>query len=384
MTNTLQSLELGYYQVGATAYGSKVQALIEATKTNQYPTWNFNNQVFDKYNWSVEPMESLETLYARRAQQLRDKYDYIILLYSGGSDSQTVLDSFLNQGLQVDEIITIYPESLSNLYTPNANNFDPLNILSEWDFVIKPKLQELAQKHPKIKITIYDWGKNVPDRVDDDYVLKRGHNITPYYHSRCNFYDIPSVADTIEKIDKVGLILGVDKPRICFHENAYRLYFLDILLAQFGAQNDLEHRRNRKLNSELFYWSPDSCDMLAKQAHILVKFFELSPGFKTYIQWPNKNPAHRTWYESSVKSLIYPNYDLSLFQANKMTDMTLGYDRLLFMLGKEDEIRGLLRNSLDYLYDHIDEKFFNIINGTKVFTGFINGMWPIKTVQDQG
>jgi hypothetical protein len=296
-----------------------------------------------------------------------------------------MLDSFLNQGLQVDEIITIHPESLSNLYTPDANNFDPLNILSEWDFVAKPKLQELAQKHPKIKITIYDWGKTVPDKVDDDYVLKRGHNITPYYHSRCNFYDIPGVADTIEKIDKVGLVLGVDKPRICFHENAYRLYFLDILLSQFGAQNDLAHRnRNRKLNTELFYWSPDSCDILAKQAHILVKFFELSPGFKTYIQWPNKNPAHRTWYESSVKPLIYPNYDLSLFQANKMSDMTLGYDRLLFSLGKEDEIRGMLRDSLDYLHDHIDEKFFNVINGTKVFTGFISGMWPIKTVQDQG
>ena len=46
--------KLGYYTVGQTRHYIKPQALIDATKTNQFPEWNFNRDVFDNYNWSEE------------------------------------------------------------------------------------------------------------------------------------------------------------------------------------------------------------------------------------------------------------------------------------------------------------------------------------------
>ena len=71
--------KLGYYQVGAQKYYSKPLALIEGTKQNIHPEWRFNHSILGNYNWQIEPTADLRELYRQRAQQLRDKYDYLKL-----------------------------------------------------------------------------------------------------------------------------------------------------------------------------------------------------------------------------------------------------------------------------------------------------------------
>ena len=96
---------LGYYTVGNREFFSKIQACIHATTTNQDPIWHFNNDVFNNFDWTIEPSETLDELYNARARQLREEYDYVALSYSGGSDSHNILMSFLRQGLHIDELI---------------------------------------------------------------------------------------------------------------------------------------------------------------------------------------------------------------------------------------------------------------------------------------
>jgi hypothetical protein len=79
--------KLGVYRVGDLKFYSKLQAIEMSTKTGIHLHWDFNEAVFDSYDWTVEPKDSLVELYRQRAQQLRNKYDYIILAYSGGADS---------------------------------------------------------------------------------------------------------------------------------------------------------------------------------------------------------------------------------------------------------------------------------------------------------
>ena len=70
---------LGYYLAGKQAFTSKARCLLHATE-NQLPVeWVFNNDVFGAYDFSHEPELSLDALYDRRARELREKYDYIIL-----------------------------------------------------------------------------------------------------------------------------------------------------------------------------------------------------------------------------------------------------------------------------------------------------------------
>ena len=102
--------KLGYYTVGQEKIHHKPIALMRATETNQFPEWHFNRTQLDAQVWDVEPSASLQELYRIRAQQIRDKYDYIRLEFSGGADSTVVLYSFLNNGIFVDEIVTRWPK----------------------------------------------------------------------------------------------------------------------------------------------------------------------------------------------------------------------------------------------------------------------------------
>ena len=380
MIGTIPNPEFGYYRVGETKHIGKISALIDGTAQNIHPEWHFNDEVFDQYDWAIEPTESLQELYDQRSQEIRERYDYVILMYSGGSDSQTILNSFLKNNLIIDEVIVIHPTKLENTYTPDPNNYDPMNLMSEWDFTIKPKLQWLAQHHPKIKITMYDWSDGILDyKIQDGFILDRGHNITTYSDVRNNYYNIDSVKSAIDKYKNVGIVLGVDKPRVCFHENAYRLYFLDLIIAASGPQF-YPSVRDHKLHVELFYWHPDSCKILAKQAHTLVKFFEMFPNFRTLITWPIKNPNKLTWYETSIKALIYPDLDLNFFQANKCSNLTIGYDQLLFGIGLQDRLSTITKENFSYLRSVVDPKYFGSDNGIPTLTGFISKMQPIKFV----
>jgi hypothetical protein len=82
--------KLGCYRVGDLKFYSKLQAIEYMQKTGVHLHWDFNEAVFSSYDWTMEPQETILELYRQRAQQLRDRYDYIALFWSGGADSETV------------------------------------------------------------------------------------------------------------------------------------------------------------------------------------------------------------------------------------------------------------------------------------------------------
>ena len=96
---------LGYYRCDGIDFQSKVNALLHSKAVNQPVEWMFHQDVFESYPWHIEPSETLDQLYDRRAKELRKQYDYIILSYSGGADSHNILESFIRQKLHIDEIV---------------------------------------------------------------------------------------------------------------------------------------------------------------------------------------------------------------------------------------------------------------------------------------
>ena len=80
--------------------------------------YNFN--IFD---WSKEPTESWKELKKQRAQHIRDNYDYVVLYFSGGSDSTTVLNSFYDNNIYIDEIVTTVYDKFDSLCLSGKKHF---------------------------------------------------------------------------------------------------------------------------------------------------------------------------------------------------------------------------------------------------------------------
>ena len=86
---------LSYYKVNNNIFNSKLNAFLYADLIkSDIVEWIFLlSEYLNTYNWNIEPEETLDELYQIRAKELREKYDYIILMYSGGADSHNVLMS---------------------------------------------------------------------------------------------------------------------------------------------------------------------------------------------------------------------------------------------------------------------------------------------------
>lgn len=365
--------ELGYYKVGDKIHFNKIAALIDGTNRNIHPTWIFNNDVFDKVDWTQEPSASIEELYLARARQIRDKYDYVILSYSGGSDSQNILDTFLKNNIKIDEIVSSWPISIIDKLNPNMWDYRPENQISEWELRTKPQLEKLAKTHPEIKITIHNWSAGVKQyKVQDDYIMDRGIHAGVYSGLRWDYDNISSVDAKLNKYDNSVVIWGACKPRVCYHQDAYRLYFIDLV-----GSGSVSHVNAEK--TEYFYWHPDAWQIIAKQAHLIVKFIEANPMFRQFITWPTPSARARDFYETAIRAIIYPGMDLNFFQASKWSDFNYGFDTALFNLGKdfEQQLKTINKENYQQLHKIIDSKYFQDNGESEKIVGFITGMWPL-------
>ena len=108
--------EYGYFIYNNQFFVNKQEVLEKALELND-PIPNiqfwFQDEIFSKLDWSIEPNLSLDTLYKLHAEHIRESFDYIILMYSGGSDSHQVMRTFTKHNIHLDEIRTYWPVELS-------------------------------------------------------------------------------------------------------------------------------------------------------------------------------------------------------------------------------------------------------------------------------
>lgn len=368
-----QNLKLGYYTVGDKIFYSKPEALLESTKTGHFPEWNFGNEVFGDQNWTQEPETPLRELYRIRAQQLRDRYDYIRIEFSGGGDSAMALYSFVTNGIHIDEVTFRYPKSGEKNVTDDPFNYKPENTLSEYKFAAQPVLQWLAIHAPKTKIVMHDYTENmITADYDETWVFKSKDYFQPghaFKHDPLGYEEHRNQADTGKNI---CILYGVDKPKICIKDKKWYLYFMDVM----ANHSVTTFREYSNLNIEYFYWSPDLPDLIHKQAYLIMNWFNLpSNQHAQYLcRWPNYSYTQRTAYEHLIKPLIYPDYDPTTFQTSKPSNSFYNeMDHWFYTNFKDTPQYHLWQAGLGLLVDQIDPKFFNYELGKPVgFVGFLS------------
>lgn len=316
----------GYYVVGQKIFNHKVLALQEATKTKQDIHWFFNNREFDSLDWRKPSRIPLLDLYRMRAWQLRQKYKYLILAWSGGGDSTTALESFLHNGIPLDEVVIMWPRSQTQgRYRPSMDT-RPENMVSEWDFAIQPRLEKLRRDYPNLKITIRDVlaNPNTCEHDDDTILISEKHSYSVI--QRWRELDVV-IREATEKHDNTACILAVNPAEIAMIGKYVATWFSDSA-ANTGSKSDYT-LAGWPRNIEYFYWTPDMPEIVREQAHVMTDYLNAFPECRQYIDRYEIGPDRSIKKTVSVdvestrrfrKMLVYPTYPLQTFQVRKQED----------------------------------------------------------------
>lgn len=317
----------GYYIVNNNIFRHKLCAMQEATRLRLGALgikWVFNDEVYKAQDWKNPLRISLPELYRLRAQQLRDQYNYLILSFSGGGDSSNVLDSFILNNIHLDEVLVVWPRKYtSGKYVPTLST-DPKNFVSEWDYLIEPKLNWLRSIAPKTKINIVDPYETISaSEYSDDFVtLTTRHNYIGYLRLKAIDKELLSRQKTHKNC---SLIMGVDPPKIARINRHVVSYFTDASISMYGSDYTKDQLYR---NVEYFYWTPDMPEIVVVQSHALLnaaksnpKALDLIPSFKI-------NPANSkhpwSWVKEAteetrrwMKHVLYPTYNSRSLQVDK-------------------------------------------------------------------
>lgn len=314
--------KLGYYICDGKIFESKIAACIHGHQNKQPVEWVFNNVEFSNYNWLEEPNETLDELYDKRSKQLRETYDYIIISYSAGADSHNIVESFLRQGLRIDEIVVNTMESASKSHTNvNENDKRASNAGAEYYLQTVPRLKEITSRSPETKISVIDMSENLFSDLenfkDPSWVYDKRESLHPANITRFNYLHYKDLRKSLDKSKSVGIILGVEKPRtFIYNNNKFYIRFIDKAANVLSVADHYSQYDNCSI--EYFYWSPDSLDILCKQSHVIKKWLEANPEKQELWRYENITvETVKLVHERLLRDLIYTTWNTDWYQADK-------------------------------------------------------------------
>lgn len=365
---TPSMIKNGYYRVGDQVFANKIPALIEGSKKNIHLEWIFNQQTFDSVDWTKEPQPPIDHLYRKRAGHIKSKYDYVILLYTAGVDSQTVFDSFAQAGCTVDEIFVSWPVSAADKIIVDPRDRSSHNAVAEWTFLIKPQLDLIKQLYPKIKITVVDSSQQLVENEypeDDIFLLDNFINLAGLNRWPQAYKELRKA---VEKHPNSVVISGHDKPQLRVIENKLYLYFVDTT-TNLKSQPDID--------IEFFYWSPDATDVLRKQCHLVLKYFREHPELIPCLYTRDDTLLHH------INRAIYPNFDPRRYQASKQKSVL--FNEQFAWIWDTSEIKNSTtpdrwRSHVHSLNTVIESRYYRHYNDT--FDGYVGFITPDYYIGD--
>jgi hypothetical protein len=302
----------GYYTVGNEKTYSKPEAIQLMEKTGIHLEWHFNDEAFSSYDWTIEPTETLEELYRQRAENLRNKYDYIVLSFSGGADSTTVLDTFINNNIHLDEIFSFV------WYEGNKSQTHRLD--SEITLVAKPYAEKIVEAHPTMKYRTLDFSRYTYDFFSDqknaDHYMYQNTSVVVATGLRTMSYEtVPFYLDLVNSGKKICFLNASDKPRVFEENGKYFFQFIDMLTVYPAGSN---------APVELFYWSPDGVKILIKQSHIIKRYLEQATPATPFMTWKSTGLAYKMYQGKKlwltvegIHKLIYETWDINTYTIGK-------------------------------------------------------------------
>jgi hypothetical protein len=356
--------KFGFYQSGNFKTYSKLEAIEAETKTGHAVKWNFNDRVFSQYNWAAEPPESLNELYCRRAQQIRDEYDYIILVYSSGADSDNILTTFINNNIKLDELVMLTNET----GTKDKNHWFNKEIYE----VAVVRAEEAKTKQPDLKSRIIDI---VPLTLEYfstvqpglDYIYTTNGYISPGHIGKNKIREsVPEWQRMINAGKKVVLVWGTDKPVVQGIDGSYYFMCRDMAGNAVSAAQQMENMPG--IFDEFFYWSPECVPLLIKQGHTIKNYLKLiteanefvttqpaeTPKFRRYLRAGKfENNQVYSMTNNGLHTLIYPNWRDNIYTYKSGVEVLSVRDEWLYTMPDAFDLKRLVKTGFQGIRQHL-------------------------------
>ena len=351
--------DYGYYTVNNKIYINKIEAIIAAEQVGARPNFIFNDDIYSKLDWTREPTETLEQLYAKRAWELRNKYDYLILHYSGGWDSNNILETFIANKIPLDELYLRGPLSTAD---KDITNTESSNMYAEIYFNALPIAKYVKETYyPNLVITVVDSTTNIVDFFKSEKnamnfcsPTRRGANYSPSsVGTRTGDYDLLVANHTklTETGKRVGNMLGIDKPMIHFENGEFKVRFLDKFLGTFFPGRASEF--DLPTFQEPFYWSQSTGPLISKQVHSIKNYIK-NNGLAGEII----NDSRNRKYHDFIANIIYKRKFPVTFNAKKIEGISvLRPWETYFLHDSHTDYLKNWRNGMDQLNKLVPDKW---------------------------
>jgi hypothetical protein len=253
-----------YYTNSKKIFSSKIDAIKHNKKTGERLFYYYYDHVYSKLNWSIEPPESLNFYYKEQAQRIRDLYDYVILMYSGGYDSTNILETFHFNNIKLDKIVCVGAFSQDSVSGVDENHNGELYhncfpYVTELGLTSITQICDYTKHFDDFKnFSIYEYGK--------DWVGNVGAWFSPHmwFWRDLERYVVPTNLDN----KKVAIIWGRDKPVLCNENGRIGFKFTDAGSYSYGETGFQRYPNIDRIN---FYWDPNYPLIIQKQYHTLKK-----------------------------------------------------------------------------------------------------------------
>lgn len=158
----------------------------------------------DRLDWTQEPTASFDELMGIHARNLRNKYERLIFMWSGGTDSHTMYNIFKANNIHIDEIIIKHSQDIEG---------DPY---PEWH--VQWMIDNCYDKTTKIT-PWNEYDTNIRKLVvrDENWIFESGGDLLKF--------GITPVSSAVEYADRAGytcgILVGFEKPQLLFENGQW-------------------------------------------------------------------------------------------------------------------------------------------------------------------
>jgi len=215
-----------FYQVNNKIIYNIYLAQYESYTSGQPITFHCMDQANDQLDWTIEPELSFESLMDSHAIHLRNKYERLILNWSGGTDSHTIYNVFKRNNIHIDEIVIKYAEPVHGITWFPRQHYDWM-MVNHYD--------------PTTKITAvnaYDTDKRKLFIDNEDWILKNKGNWLAF--------NLSHVEDSYNHCAESysghnwGIIFGFEKPQVYAENGTWYYRQADVLMRSVMGYSNVE------------------------------------------------------------------------------------------------------------------------------------------------